>query len=192
VSCPACHAPTSQKSVDLRLYDPVAKRSVTEAEGPSPLGGAAPGTGALDAKALSDLLRGVDREGRPGKRTLVGRLEVRSGAEAHQLTEKGRAIKDCVVCHSKGADPFQNVTISIVGADGRPVRYEAQQDVLHGPTSVDALAGFYAIGSTRIGVLDVLLALALLAGVSAPIAHLVLRKLLRRKRAAERAAGESQ
>jgi len=173
VSCPACHAPSSQKGVDLRLYDPVAKRDVTAKDGQP-----------LDAKALSDLVRGVNRDGTPGKMTLVGRLEVRSGAEAHQLTGKGEAIKDCVVCHRKGADPFQNVTISIVGPDGRPVRFEAQQDLLHGPGSVDALPGFYAIGGTRIGVLDLLLALALLAGVSAPIAHLVLRRLLRRKQAA--------
>lgn len=173
VSCPACHAPTSRKSVDLRLYDPVAKRSVTAKEGQSP----------LDAKALSDLVRGVNRDGTPGKMTLVGRLEVRSGAEAHQLTGKGEAIKDCVVCHRKGADPFQNVTISIVGADGRPVRFEAKQDLLHGAGSVEALPGFYAIGGTRVGVLDLLLALALLAGISAPIAHLVLRRLLRGKQA---------
>ncbi len=175
VSCPACHAPTSKKSVDLRLYDPVAKRDVTAKEGQPP----------LDAKALSDLVRGVNRDGTPGKMTLVGRLEVRSGAEAHQLTPKGEAIKDCVVCHRKGADPFQNVTISIVGADGRPVRFEAQQDVLHGAGSVDALPRFYAIGGTRIGVLDLLLALALLAGLSAPIAHFALRRLLRRKQAAQ-------
>jgi hypothetical protein len=190
VSCPACHAPTSQKRVDLRLYDPVAKRSVTEKDGPSSLNGATSGNAALDAKAISDLIRGVDREGKPGKMTLVGRLEVRTGAEAHQLTEKGKAIKDCVVCHRKGADPFQSVTISIVGPDGRPIRYEAQQDVLHGPTSVESVAGFYAIGGTRIGVLDVLVALALLGGISVPIIHLVLRRLMRRKQAAGQAGGE--
>jgi len=193
VSCPACHAPTSQKSVDLRLYDPVAKRDVTAKDEQARLDGSASAAGsgaALDSKALWDLMRGVDRNGAPGRMTLVGRLEVRSGAEAHQLTGKDKAIRDCVVCHSKGADPFKNVTISIVGPDGRPIRYEAQQDVLHGPTSVEALSGFYAIGGTRIGVLDVLLALALLAGISAPVAHLVVRRMMRRKQAAERAEGD--
>lgn len=192
VSCPACHAPTSRKSVDLRLYDPVAKRSVTAQEGRSQIEPQAGGGAALDAKALSDLLRGVNRDGTPGKMTLVGRLEVRSGAQAHQLTGKGEAIKDCVVCHRKGADPFQNVTISIVGADGRPVRFEVKQDTLHGAASVDSLPGFYAIGGTRIGVLDLLLALALLAGISAPIAHLVLRRLLRGKQAAPPASGKRE
>ena len=192
VSCPACHAPTSQKRVDLRLYDPVAKRDVTAKEERARLDGQAglDGSGgtALDSKALWDLMRGVDRDRAPGRITLVGRLEVRSGAQAHELTEKAKAIRDCVVCHRKGADPFKNVTISIVGPDGRPIRYEAKQDVLHGPTSVEALSGFYAIGGTRIGVLDALLALVLLAGISAPVAHLVLRRLLRRKQATQRGA----
>jgi len=196
VSCPACHAPTSQKRVDLRLYDPVTKLDVTakqeqaRLDGPAGVGAS---SGALDSKALWDLMRGVNRDGTPGRMTLVGRLEVRSGVEAHQLTDKSKAIRDCVVCHRKGADPFKNVTISIIGPDGRPIRYEAKQDVLHGPTSVEALSSFYAIGGTRIGILDVLLALVLLAGISAPVAHLVLRRLLRKKQAAQkRAIGESE
>lgn len=171
VSCPACHAPASQKRVDLRLYDPATKQRVTD-----------PGGQSLDAKALWDLLRGVNREGAPAKATLIGRLEVRTGAEAHQLTGKAQAIKDCVICHRQGADAFQNVTISIIGPDGRPVRYEAQKEVLSNPASVDAVSDFYVIGGTRIKLLDILLALAVLAGVSAPIGHLLLRRLLRRRR----------
>lgn len=170
VSCPACHAPSSQKRVDLRLYDPTTKQRMSD-----------PGGQSLDAKALWDLLRGVNREGAPAKATLIGRLEVRTGAEAHQLTDKTKAIKDCVTCHKQGADAFQNVTISIIGPDGRPVRYEAQKEVLSNPASVDAVSDFYVIGGTRIKLLDALLALAVLAGVSAPIGHLLLRKLLRKK-----------
>jgi len=192
VSCPACHAPTSQKRVDLRLYDPVTKRDVTAKEERTRLhdsaGLAAAGGTALDSKALWDLMRGVDRDRAPGRITLIGRLEVRSGVEAHELTDKSKAIRDCVVCHRKGADPFKNVTISIIGPDGRPIRYEAEQDVLHGPTSVESVSGFYAIGGTRIGVLDILLALALLAGISASVAHLVLRRLLRKNRAPQQKA----
>lgn len=170
VSCPACHAPSSSKRVDLRLYDPATKERMSDKGGES-----------LDAKALWDLLRGVNREGAPAKATLIGRLEVRTGTEAHQLTGKAKAIRDCVTCHKQGADAFQNVTISIIGPDGRPVRYEAQKEVLNNPASVDAVSDFYVIGGTRIKLLDALLALALLAGISAPIGHLLLRKLLRKK-----------
>jgi len=189
VSCPACHAPTSRKRVDLRLYDLTTKRDVTAKEEHVQLHGSsgidATGGTPLDSKTLSDLLRGVDRDRAPGRITLVGRLEVRNGVEAHELTDKSKAIRNCVVCHRKGAAPFKDVTISIIGPDGRPIRYQAKPDVLHGPRSVEALSGFYAIGGTRIGVLDVLLALALLAGISAPIAHLVLRRLLRKNRATQ-------
>lgn len=192
VSCPACHAPTSRKGVDLRLYDLTTKRDVTVKEEQVRLHGSpsldAAGASPLDSKTLSDLIRGVDRDGAPGRIALVGRLEVRNGVEAHELTDKSKAIRDCVVCHRKGAAPFNDVTISIVGPDGRPIRYEAKQDVLHAPRSVEAVSGFYAIGGTRIGALDILLALALLAGTSAPIAHLALRRLLRKNRAAQQRA----
>lgn len=192
VSCPACHAPTSRKRVDLRLYDLTTKRDVTANQEQVRLHGStglnAAGGTPLDSKTLWDLIRGVDRDRAPGRITLVGRLEVRNGVEAHELTDKSKAIRNCVVCHRKGAAPFKDVTISIVGPDGRPIRYEAKPDVLHGPRSVEALSGFYAIGGTRIGVLDVLLALALLAGISAPIVHLVLRRLLRKNRAAQQGA----
>ena len=60
------------------------------------------------------------------------------------------------------------------------MRYGAQPEVLSSVISVDSLAGFYAIGGTRIKLLDWLLALALLGGVGVPIGHLTLRWLFRR------------
>ena len=43
------------------------------------------------------------------------------------------------------------------------------------------MRGFYALGGTRIQALDVLLGLAVLGGISAPIGHALMRKLTRRK-----------
>lgn len=169
VACAACHAPASQRRVDLRLFDPATKQRLTD-----------PGGQSLDAKALWDLLRGVQRDGAPAKATLIGRVEVRTGAEAHQLRGKDQAIRSCETCHKQGADAFQNVTISIIGPDGRPVRYEAQKDVLTGPGSVESMGDFYVIGGTRIKLLDILLAIALVAGISAPVGHLLLRRMLRK------------
>ena len=171
VSCAACHAPMARKKVDLRLYDTVQNREVTGRDNAIPAG--AP----LDEQNLWGIVRSASTA---GKVTLMGRVEVASGAEAHGLLEKGKAVNDCTTCHRKGAEPFQNVTFSTVGPDGRRVRYEARKEVLHAPTSVDSIRGFYAIGGTRIQALDILLALALVGGISAPVAHLVLRKLARR------------
>ncbi|OGA16317.1 MAG: hypothetical protein A3I63_00615 [Betaproteobacteria bacterium RIFCSPLOWO2_02_FULL_66_14] len=184
VSCPACHSPTAKRKVDLRLYDAVAKERVVEKAGVPQFESRARSADAkglgLDALALQSLLLEFNREGAPKQTTLRGRLEVTTGAEAHQLAPKAKAIQDCATCHRRGADPFQSVTVSIVGADGRPVRYDAQQGVLNSMISVDSVGGFYAIGGTRIEVLDMLFVLALLIGIAVPVGHLTLTWLFRR------------
>ena len=50
------------------------------------------------------------------------------------------------------------------------------------------MSGFYAIGGTRIKLLDVLLALGFLGGISVPIGHLTLKWLFRKY--LKRAQGE--
>lgn len=171
VSCAACHAPGVQRKVDLRLFDTQQNKEVTTTD--KAIRAVAP----IDEQHLWRIVRAANLE---GKVTLVGRVEVANGADAHGLLDKGKAVNDCTSCHRKGAEPFQNVTFSTVGPDGRRVRYEARKEVLHAPTSVDSMRGFYAIGGTRIQILDILLALALVGGISAPIAHLVMRRLSRR------------
>jgi predicted CXXCH cytochrome family protein len=184
VSCPACHSPAAKRKVDLRLYDNVAQQRVAEKAGVPQFESRARSADAkgagLDAMALHSLLREFNREGIDNKTTLRGRLEVSTGVEAHQLARSTQAIRDCAKCHQQGADPFQSVTVSIVGPDGRPVRYGAQQEVLNSMISVDSVGGFYAIGGTRIKLLDWLLALALLGGVGVPVGHLTVNWLFRR------------
>ena len=184
VSCAACHAPAVQRKVDLRLHDGVAKKRVSEE--------LVPGFGdqvkkldkdgkGLDPAQLRSLLAHIEQAGKVVQPVLIGRIEIRNGAESHQLAAKAGAVRDCQRCHRAGAEPFQAVTVSVLGADGKTLRYEAQKEVLSSPTSVESVRGFYAIGGTRIGLLDVLLALALLAGISAPLVHLALRRFLRKK-----------
>jgi hypothetical protein len=184
VSCPACHAPTAQRRVDLRLYDAAAQEPVSGQRGVRQLedrarSNEASGDG-LDPMGLWDLLREFNREGTERKTTLRGRLEVRTGVGAHQLSDKTKAIRDCESCHREGADPFQSVTISIVGPEGRPVRYGADKEVLNSVFSVDSVGGFYAVGGTRIKLLDLLFVLAVLGSASVPIGHLTVRWLFRR------------
>ncbi len=184
VSCAACHAPAVSRKVDLRLHDAVGQKRVSEDL--VPRFGAhvkaldKEGKG-LDPAQLRNLLDHVAQEGKVARPLLVGRIEIRDGAESHRLAGKANAVRDCQRCHSVGAEPFQSVTVSVMGADGKTVRYEAQKEVLSSPISVDSVRAFYAIGGTRIGLLDIMLALAVLAGVSAPLVHLALRKLTRKK-----------
>jgi len=192
VSCPACHAPAAKRKVDLRLYDNVTKQRVAQTEGVPQFDNWARSTKAkgdgLDAMALRSLLREFNRGGAEDRTTLRGRLEVSNGVEAHRLVNKSEAIRDCAQCHQQGADAFQSVTVSIVGADGRPVRYGAKPEVLHSMISVDSVGGFYAIGGTRIKLLDWLLALAVLGGIGAPLGHMTVRWLF--KRYAKRISGK--
>jgi predicted CXXCH cytochrome family protein len=180
ISCPACHAPKAQRRVDLRLYDSASQTRVSEQQGVPLLESARSNGTGLDAMALWTLLKTFNRPGMEGKTVLRGRLEVRTGPEAHQLMGKSQAISDCKTCHRAGSDAFGTVTVSVARADGRPVRYRAEQDVLSSVVSIDSVSGFYAIGATRIGLLDIALALALMGGLGVPIAHMSWGWLLKR------------
>jgi hypothetical protein len=198
ISCPACHAPGTQRRVDLRLFDSGTQTRVAEQKG-IPLfesrARQADGDGkGLDAIALYNLLKTFNREGMPGRTTLVGRLEARTGVDAHKLADKSKALSDCKVCHRAGSEAFQSVTVSVVGPDGRPIRYGANKEVLSSVVSVDSISGFYAIGGTRIQILDILLVLAFLGGLAVPVGHMTLgwfvKQTLKNEKSAD-ATGQS-
>jgi predicted CXXCH cytochrome family protein len=198
ISCPACHAPTAQRRVNLRLYDGVGKQQVSEKTGVPQFERLTRAADAkdmgLDERALWSLLNEFNRDGAEGQTSLRGRLEVRSGVEAHQLSEKSKALKDCNTCHQAGAAPFQSVTLTIAGPDGRPLRHGIQKEVLNSLTAMESVRGFYAIGSTRIKLLDSLLVVVLLGAISVPIGHMTIRRLfksVREKLEAERIAALS-
>ena len=172
VACAACQAPSTDKRIELVLYDPAARREIAWKD---PQLGADP----VDPLQLRAMLIAARAELAPAKVTLAGRLRA-TGAQAHGVLPKAHALKDCATCHSKGSSAFRKVTLSINGPGGERYRYEAQPEVLHALASVDSVGGFYAMGGTRIGLLDVVLGLALVGGISAPLGHLVMRKLARR------------
>jgi hypothetical protein len=170
VACAACHAPEAKRKVDLRFYDVAGKNEIVGGHGELQPGKP------LDEKSLWALMQGAG-----GKVRLVGRVEVTSADQAHAMADSGQALKECTTCHRKGAEAFENVTVSIVGPDGKRVHYEAQKEVLSAPTSIDSVRGFYAVGGTRVGALDVLLLVVFAGGIAAPFVHFLLRRLLRRK-----------
>lgn len=187
VSCAACHAPTAQRMVDLRLYDGVDKKWVSEKEGLpefEKMARAADADGnGLDAVELRKLMAQINHDEAAPHKNLRGRIELRTGVEAHQLSGKIKAIKDCASCHQQGAEPFQNVTVSVVGADGRPLRYKAHKEVLGSVLSVESLREFYAVGGTRNILLDILLVLAVLGGLCVPIGHQILKRIVNKQMA---------
>ena len=183
VSCPVCHSPAAKRRVDLRLFNSVAQQDLAEQKGVPKFERRARSAdakgGGLNAIELWNFMNVFNRDGATGKTTLRGRLEVSNGVEAHQLADKSRAIGDCNICHREGADAFQTVTVSIAGPDGRPVRYGANKEVLNSVFSVDSMGGFYAIGATRIKLLDILFLLSLFSGIAVPVGHLTAKWVFR-------------
>lgn len=176
VSCPVCHSPDAQRKVDLMLIDNKAKAMGTEQIGVPVFDASTNSDGkGIDAKTLWTLLQTLNSGGTAGNKTVLrGRLKVSTGPQAHQLAKKDKALSDCHTCHREGSEAFQSVTISLVGPDGRRVGYGANADVLNSAFSLDSVGGFYAIGGTRIKILDILLILAIFGGISIAVGHVAL------------------
>ncbi len=194
ISCPACHSPGTTRRVNLRLYEGgEAPQQTAEKVGVPTfvkMTNVADATGSgLDARALWSLLQEFNRNGSSGKTVLRGRLEVQTGVQAHLLGDKSLAVKNCDTCHKEGAASFQAVSVTMAGPDGRPLRHDASKGVLTSIESIGPIGGFYAIGSTRIKLLDTLLLVALGAGILLPLAHLSVKLASERKR--RRQAGQS-
>ena len=186
VECAVCHAPYAQRRVNLRMVDSVSGKQILEKKGVprfDRLTKAADGADfGLDEKELRSFLTEFNLENPGNKAILSGRLEVRSGSQYHQLSEKKFALKDCKVCHEAGAVPFVSVVLSIAGPDGRPLRQGVEKEVLTSATTFSSMRGFYAIGSTRIKWLDYLLVLVLLGVLCVPVAHLTAHRLFKNRR----------
>ncbi len=186
ISCVVCHAPDAQRRVNLRMVDSVSGKQVIEKKGVpkfEQLTAAADGTvPGLSEKEMTNFLKTFNLENPGNKAILSGRLEVRSGVQAHQLSEKKFAIKDCKVCHQNGAVPFSSVVLSMAGPEGRLMRQGVEKEVLSSATAMGSMRGFYAIGGTRIALLDYLLVLVLLGVLCVPIAHLTAHRLFKAKR----------
>lgn len=186
IECQVCHAPNAQRRVNLRMVDSVGGKQLVEKKGVPQfdrLRKAADGTDlGFDEKEMGNFLKAFNLESPGNKAILSGRLELRSGLESHQLSTKDKALKDCKVCHQAGAVPFSSVVLTMAGPDGRALRQGVEKEVLTSVTSLGSLRGFYAIGSTRIKLLDYLLVLVILGVLCLPIAHLTAHRLFKAKR----------
>ena len=185
ISCAVCHAPMAERRVNLELYDNITQLPVGQDESNTVyeerLRAADEAGDGLDPAELWKLVRANGRDGQATDVTLRGRMEVSTGPEAHRLSVKGSAVRNCDSCHQTGSDAFENVTVSISRPDGRKVRYKADKDILSSMTSVDSIGEFYVLGGTRIKLLDVLVVLSLIGGLAIPLGHIALGRVLKKK-----------
>jgi hypothetical protein len=185
VSCAACHSPMAERRVDLELYDKSTREPMrdgeTQASFQQRISEINDSGENLDSGQLSELVNQAGQNGENTKVGLRGRMEVSSGAAAHSLAVKAEAVRDCDSCHKKGSTAFENVTVSIEGPDGRRQRVKADNEVLTSVDSMTTVGNFYALGGTRIHLLDGLLILSILGGLAIPIGHIMLGKILKKR-----------
>ena len=182
VSCVACHSPNAHRRVNLVLYNPKTKLDTSRPLGVPEFKSASDSAdkNGLAPIALLSAMRALNQPGVADKTAIRGRLDVTTAAEAHLLAPASDAIRNCTVCHRKGSEAFESVTISVAGEGGIPIEYDVDKAALHSVFSLPAMGGFYAIGATRITLFDVLLVLALLVGFGIPALHLTIRFLAHR------------
>ncbi|HEX8949108.1 MAG TPA: multiheme c-type cytochrome [Dissulfurispiraceae bacterium] len=192
ISCAVCHSPDASRGISLRLVNKDTGELFTEEQVKKLLGdkykglfGKAAPHGGIDDSDLWNIVQQLNAKGMEAKVTFFGKMDVSTGKEAHQLTFKQKAIKECEKCHSADSDFFKNVTVAIIKADGKAVRLNAKQEVLGSLFSVLPVSQFYALGSTRLKLLDFAGLLMVMGGAAVPLVHLTIRKLtapIRRRR----------
>ncbi len=196
IACAACHAPTSKKGIYLQLIDKNTGKPFTRGQILQLLGTTSEELSArldthgrgLDSYELSYILKQLNDKGGEAQVTYLGRMDVEKYSEAHQLSLKKYAIRECESCHSKGSKFFNRVTLAVVRTEGGIERYPIAPDVLTSIGSTLTSRQFYVLGGTRIALLDWAGILVVFCGILFPVAHITIRVLT----APMRKAGKSR
>ena len=155
ISCPVCHAPAAERRVNLRLVDKRSGRQIAETTGLPRFEKrvrSADWQGAgLNERALLGLLREFSADEAQGDVVLRGRLEVRSGVQAHQMDFLGRAERDF-----RGGVVNGEVIVAEPAVDDDA--FDAQVvDALNGRVVawlVDVMIGIVEHGDESVGAVD--------------------------------------
>ncbi len=114
---------------------------------------------------------------------LKGRLDIINPNDAHRIVSKEGAVKDCTVCHNPQAKFVGRLEINREGST--PEIMNMQKKVVNSIYAVPNIRHFYVLGLTKITILDILFAIAVLCGLGVAFGHLGLRIIttpIRRKR----------
>ena len=185
IACAACHAPASGKGIYLQFVDKNSGKPISEDQILESLGTdsvrlserlSAHGEG-IDSEELSYILKQLNQKGAGANLSYIGRMDVTRYSEAHQLSIKKNAVRECESCHSKDSKFFKSVTLAIVKADGRIVSFSAQPGILGSLKAAGPFKQFYVIGGTRLSFLDWVGILMVFCGILFPVVHISLRAL---------------
>lgn len=182
VSCAACHVPDAKRGIYLGLFDRKTGKPFPEEEVIKLLETDSAGLkgkidinedGSIDSRELWNLFKLLYKKG--VTTTFIAKMDVSSGAEAHQIADKAKAVKECGRCHNPDSEFFKDVFIAVGKADGKPTLYSAKKEVLNSIFSILPASKFYVLGSTNVKLLDILFIIALIGGIAVPIGHITLR-----------------
>jgi len=104
---------------------------------------------------------------------LKGRLDMVNKNDAHKITSKKEAIKDCAFCHDQKAQFVEKLEIN--KEEGRAERIDAEKSAVNSAYAIPNIKDFYVLGLTKIDVLDTLFVVALIAGIGVAAGHIFLR-----------------
>jgi len=114
---------------------------------------------------------------------LKGKLVIMSPNDAHKITSKKEAVKDCAICHSPEAVFKGRLEINRLGEKSE--KFELEKAALNSFKAIPNIKDFYVLSLTKINILDTLFILAVIAGVAVAGGHIFLRIItapIRRKR----------
>ncbi|MEW6427595.1 MAG: cytochrome c3 family protein [Thermodesulfobacteriota bacterium] len=156
VECVVCHAPDAPRHIDLEFYDLVRERFLTTAEKLEALQTDADGfvdlldrdgNGILDMKEFEDMVLVMRQRGVRG--TFRGELLSEVQPVVHHV-KRGEAKRSCETCHMPTSPFFAEVNITLKHDDGTVTHLPVERRVLESYY----VNHFYALGGTRVRILD--------------------------------------
>jgi len=120
---------------------------------------------------------------------MSGTVGLSDSHNAHYLVPKGSAVRQCEWCHTADSEFFTTISLTVRGEDGKETLYNVDSAALGSMFVMLPLNQFYAIGSMRQQVFDVMGAVMILGGLAVPVLHGSIRMLTARARKARQQAG---
>ncbi|OGW29138.1 MAG: hypothetical protein A2X56_03275 [Nitrospirae bacterium GWC2_57_13] len=182
IACTVCHVPEGVRGVYLSVRDRNTGQRLSDSHARKALGSdfrllEQAREESLSGKELWTIYRKLN-EGEYAV-SMDGVLGLRDCGQSHGLAQKEQALKACDTCHRAGSDYFTNVNMVLSSPDGREQRYPVHQAALGSMYSLIPLNDFYALGSTRLKIIDVLGIAMILSAIGVVFIHNTARALLR-------------
>jgi predicted CXXCH cytochrome family protein len=177
VECAVCHAPDSPRYIALRFYDLISNKFFSDKELLDALGTDYDGFMDLVDRNKDDiisvdevenivfLLRQKDIRG-----TFHGELVVEMVPSVHHVN-RGGANRECEQCHNPESPFFEEVYMCLNKDDGTREHYKVERNVLESYY----VNHFYALGGTRVRLLDRIGLALIIGGICVVLGHLSVR-----------------